>query len=411
MEKKPQRPEPAIRNRDIVVIGLQPWDVAIGSNCKDIALEMSRHNRVLYVNFPLDWNRLFRERKTPGMKKQLSVLSKPEEALVSIGPNLWNFYPGAVLFSVNWINSARIFSFFTRLNNQLFARSIRKAIRRLGFKNFILFNDNDMFRGFYMKELLKPAVSVYYSRDYMLAVPYWKKHGAVLEPQLIAKSDVCVANSTFLADYCKQYNPRSYYVGQGCDLSLYTTAERETPADMQGIQHPVIGYTGALISFRLNLALLDYIARQKKDWSLVLIGPEDEDFSKSSLHQLPNVHFLGSKKTSELPAYIQAFDVCINPQVVSEVTIGNYPRKIDEYLAMKKPAVATKTPAMSAFADHTYLAESKEEFVALLEKALAEDSPERQEERRRFAASHTWENNVAEIYNAIAVVEASQQKT
>lgn len=43
-----------IRNRDIIVVGQQPWDVEIGSNCKNIATEFAKHNRVLYVNSPLD---------------------------------------------------------------------------------------------------------------------------------------------------------------------------------------------------------------------------------------------------------------------------------------------------------------------------------------------------------------------
>jgi len=43
-----------ITNRDIIIVGQQPWDLELGSNCKDIALEFSKHNRVLYVNAPLD---------------------------------------------------------------------------------------------------------------------------------------------------------------------------------------------------------------------------------------------------------------------------------------------------------------------------------------------------------------------
>jgi len=42
-----------VKDRDIVVVGLQPWDLPIGSNCKNIALEFSKHNRVLYVNAPI----------------------------------------------------------------------------------------------------------------------------------------------------------------------------------------------------------------------------------------------------------------------------------------------------------------------------------------------------------------------
>ena len=59
---------------------------------------------------------------------------------------------------------------------------------------------------------------------------------------------------------------------------------------------------------------------------------------------MDNVHFLGAKKTDELASYMEHFDVCINPQVVNDLTIGNYPRKIDEYLAMGKAVVATDTP-------------------------------------------------------------------
>lgn len=43
-----------ITGKDFVFTGLQPWDILIGSNARDIALEVSKHNRVLYVNTPLD---------------------------------------------------------------------------------------------------------------------------------------------------------------------------------------------------------------------------------------------------------------------------------------------------------------------------------------------------------------------
>ena len=36
-----------ITGKDFVFTGLQPWDIPIGSNARDIALEVSKHNRVL----------------------------------------------------------------------------------------------------------------------------------------------------------------------------------------------------------------------------------------------------------------------------------------------------------------------------------------------------------------------------
>ena len=208
----------------------------------------------------------------------------------------------------------------------------------------------------------------------MLAVDYWKYHGAKLEPQLIAKSDICLANPTYLADYCRRYNPHSYYVGQGCELNMFThPAGKTIPADIAHIPKPLIGYAGALQKIRLDIDLLAYIAEQRHEWSIVLAGPED----------------------------INAFDVCLNPQLINEVTIGNYPRKIDEYLAMGKPVVATATEAMSIFSAYTYLGTTKDDYLLLIDKALKDDSPTLQSKRIVFASSHTWKNSVKEIYRSI----------
>ncbi|WP_254243985.1 glycosyltransferase [Hymenobacter sp. BRD128] len=152
--------------------------------------------------------------------------------------------------------------------------------------------------------------------------------------------------------------------------------------------------------------MLRYLSEQRPQWSIALVGPEDDVFKASALHQRPNVHFLGAKPTSELASYVQSFDVCLNPQAVNLLTVGNYPRKIDEYLALGKPVVATRTEAMRTFEQHTYLAESKEEYLTLIERALAENNPSQQQERREFAATHTWENSVARIYAAIAAHQA-----
>lgn len=394
---------PLIQNRDIVVIGLQQWYTSIGSNCKNIALEFARHNRVLYINSPLDRNTLINGKTDPHVQYQLDAISKKVPAIVPVGNNLWNYYPSAVLESINWLPFTPLFSWFNKRNNRKFADSIREAIREMNFKDIILFNDNDIFRGFYLKEMLQPSSYVYYSRDYLLGVPYWKKHGLQLEPQHIAKADAAVANSLYLKEMLQQYNPSSYYVGQGCDLRLFNAAdEHPVPGDVPAGKGPVIGYVGALKSLRLDINVLVKIASERPDWQLVLVGPEDDDFKASPLHQLPNVYFTGHKDLSQLPAYVQAFDVCLNPQVLNEVTAGNYPLKIDEYLAMGKPVVATATKTMELFRQHVYLAATPGDYVPLIEKALSENAdPSLADERIRFARTHTWENSVAAIYQAI----------
>lgn len=402
-EKRADAPTlPLIKGRDIVVIGLQPWYYEIGSNCKNIATQLSKHNRVLYVNLPINRKTWHSKDKNPGIALHCSIIKENGRQVEPVKENLWQFYPSSVVESINWLPFTAAFKAVNRINNSRLAKDIRKAMKELGFKDIILFNDNDFFNGYGLKELLSPSLYVYYCRDYLLGYDYWKKHGHVLEPELIKGADVAVANSAYLADYCAQYNPDSYYIGQGCNIELFDhTVVHSIPKDLGAIPSPVIGYVGAVIKERLDDRIIEEIAKANREWSVVLVGPEDEFFRNSRLHLMPNVYFLGRKPIEELPAYVSGFDVCINPQRINNITIGNYPLKVDEYLAMGKPVVATRTKTMELFADHTYQAETPEEYPALVARALEEDSEEKRAERISFARQHTWENSVGELYRVI----------
>ncbi|WP_423145925.1 glycosyltransferase [Rubrolithibacter danxiaensis] len=391
-----------IEGKDIIIVGQQAWDDDLGSNCRNIALEFSKTNRVLYVNYPLDRITFLRKAKNAKIRKRINIIRGKEPSIIKLSENLWNLYPKTIIESINWIRIPWAYDILNKFNNKKLAKRILDAINILGFKNIILFNDNDIARSFYLKELLNAQTSVYYSRDFMIGVEYWKRHGTRLEPKLIAKSDTCVANSVYLVNYCKQYNYNSYYVGQGCELEAFKDVPDDyLPADIKNIPSPKIGYLGSLQSIRLDIEIISLIALSKPQWQIVLVGPEDDVFKGSILHSISNIHFLGAKPVEMLPSYIQAFDVCINPQLSNEITIGNYPRKIDEYLAMGKPVVATDTDAMSIFKDYLYLSKKKEDYIPLIYKALEEDTEELQSLRKRFASGHTWENSVKEIYKAM----------
>lgn len=391
-----------IKGRDIIVVGLQSLDSKIGSNCVNIANEFAKNNRVLYINYAPDRFTLLKHKKDPLIQKRRNVLRSKEDDLVQVNENMWNLYPRVILESINQIGSKFVFDYLNKKNSNRFIKAIKKSIQKLDFRDYIIFNDSDFYRSFYLKENLKPALYVYYTRDNMVATSYFRKHGLRYESKLMEKADLITANSIYLQMQAKKYNSNSHYVGQGCDLSLFMKEKvKSIPADLQKIPKPIIGYIGALKSSRLDIDLLVQIAEGKPDIQLVLVGPEDEEFKNSKLHTNKNVHFLGSKKIEELPSYLAGIDIAINPQLINELTIGNYPRKIDEYLAMGVPVLATKTEAMQSFKDHVYLAEGIEEYLEKIELALKENSPEKEIERIRFAQTHTWENSVNDIYKAI----------
>lgn len=389
-----------IKGSDFVIFGLQSWDVDIGSTCKYTAKEISKTNRVLFVSIPLQRSAWLKERNKPEVKKRINVLRKKEPELEKVGDNIWNLFPRIIFESINWINSPFVFDFFNKINEKRFAKRIQKAIIQLGFKDVIILNDNSMIVGYYLKELLKPYFYIYLLRDAVTLVSYHAKHGKRLEPLLIAKSDLTVTNSDFFKDFASRCNSNSYMIGQGCDLQMYSDNDGtlEIPKDTLNIHRPIIGYTGALTTIRLDINILVYIAETRKDWTLLLVGPEDEDFKNCKLHQLFNVNFLGRKEPHQLPSYIKSFDVAINPQIINQITDVNYPLKIDEYLAMGKPIVATKTTFMSYFQDYVYLATSAEDYVKYIDTALMENSSNMENRRKTFAAGHSWANFVEKIY-------------
>jgi teichuronic acid biosynthesis glycosyltransferase TuaH len=92
-----------IKNRDIIVVGQQPWDTEIGSNCKNIAVEFAKQNRVLYVNSALDRITLLKQKSDPKVQKRIAVIQGKDDGLVLIQDNLWNLYPSCITESINKI--------------------------------------------------------------------------------------------------------------------------------------------------------------------------------------------------------------------------------------------------------------------------------------------------------------------
>jgi teichuronic acid biosynthesis glycosyltransferase TuaH len=373
-----------------------------------MAFELARNNRVLFIDRARDRNTVLKRILTRKSAEQVN-----SHNLEMIGQNFWVLHPKSVLESGSWSPNYRLFDFFNRINNKRLAVEIKEAIRNLGFTNSLLINDNDFFRGLYQKSLLPVREYIFYIRDHLTVQPFFEKFGPRCEMEMIRKADLVVANSDWLAKYAGQWNPNSVDIGQGCELEAFTVEDLAQPADMVGIPKPIIGYCGAITSMRLDESLLAHIADSLPHMNIVLVGPADSFFEKSNLRTRKNIFFLGPKKPEQTAAYIHHFTLCINPQLVNPLTIGNYPRKIDEYLASGKPVVATATQAMGMFREYVSLCQTKEEFVINILRLVNDPvwtSASYQKIRREFALTHTWENSIGELGDAFFSLKRNHQK-
>ncbi|PLK45504.1 glycosyltransferase [Emticicia sp. TH156] len=384
-----------------IVIAQQEWELNLGSNARNLAVEFSKNKPVMYVNPAIDIKSVYKQANTEAGKRRLKLSLGFGENTFKAADNLWVHTPATVSYSINWLRNISLYNFLNRRNGKGFFNSLKKALKQLGWnaERCVVLNDSQMFTGLYTKAYLRPLLSFYYIRDNLVEHPYFKFHGTRIEPDTIKDADAVFANSAYLAQYARQFHQLSLDIGQGCETDMYDPDQSyQEPADLKDIPKPRIGYTGFLTGKRLDIKLLEELATTRKEWQFVLIGPEEAMFQASQLHGMSNVHFLGSKKPAQLPAYIRFMDVCMNPQLVNELTIGNYPRKIDEYLAMGKPTVATDTIAMQMFLPHVELAVGTQAYIKAIEKAL---QPQTEAEKKAAIAcgkSHTWEACVEKIF-------------
>ena len=396
-----------MEKQDFIITSLQPWDIEIGSTIKNTALEISKENRVLYVSTPLDVASILRsllhKDTSAPFHRRMEVLRGKTPPLRQINENMWVLDCPFTLLSISKFPTS-LFNFFNRKNNKKLGRWISQQAQTIGFCNYIHLMDTDIFRSRYLKKYLQPALSIYYRRDYIVGEGYWRKHGPRSEYELAASADIVLANSTNFAEELKVYNPQTFPIETGVNLDLYDASRiYNTPADIRNIPHPIVGYLGTVNSTRLNGDLLMALAKQRPQYSFVFTGPEDEGFRMHPIHNLSNVYFTGKKTVSELPSYLCAYDICINPQMVNPITDGNYPLKIDEYLAMGKPTVATSTHTMrDIFATYTHLASNEKEWLTAIDIALSEAGNRTlEQERIAFAHTHSWGHSVQKIYRII----------
>jgi glycosyltransferase involved in cell wall biosynthesis len=195
------------------------------------------------------------------------------------------------------------------------------------------------------------------------------------EQRLFQRAD-CVFTGGYSLYEAKRDRHRSVHAfPSSVDVEHFGRARRPLadPPDQAAIPHPRIGHY-AVLDERLDIDLLARLADARPDWHFVLVGPVVK-IDPADLPRRANIHYLGGKSYDELPAYLAGWDAAFMPFARNESTRFISPTKTPEYLAAGKPVVSTPiTDVVRTYGDAglVRIAETPEEFVAALERTLAE---------------------------------------
>jgi glycosyltransferase involved in cell wall biosynthesis len=222
-----------------------------------------------------------------------------------------------------------------------------------------------------------------------------RKQVIKLEEKIISGVDLVFVVSDVLLEKAKKCNFNSHRLLDGTVYELFQKASFTQPQDMMTVKKPALGYLGS-ISERVDIGLLETVAKTYPDCSLVLVGDIHEGRTDVlSLRRYSNIIFTGGKDFDELGDYVRSFDVCLLPYR-PELT-SSFPTKLFDYFATGKPVVCTELKEVLRFKEYLYLAATKEEFIGLVEKALGENNQDLTAARKEIAKNNTWEKRAEEI--------------
>jgi glycosyltransferase involved in cell wall biosynthesis len=293
------------------------------------------------------------------------------------------------------------------LNQQILHATTAYFRRRLGMSDFQLWSFIPTAVEYFGK--LGESFRVYYCTDEWSQFSY--VDGArvtAMERELCQRCDIVFTTSRTLLEKKRPWNRETHLASHGVDWAHFARAlapDTVVPAEIAGLKRPVLGFYG-LVQDWIDIDLVGWIAEQRPDWTIVMIGKVAVDHSRWA--RTPNIKWLGRKEYAELPAYSKGFDLGLIPFRINELTRNVNPIKLREYLSAGLPVVSTPLPECAAYPEWCTVAGTREEFLAACEAALAADSPEARRHRSDLMRAESWEHKVKQLGDHILRVQ--QQK-
>ena len=164
-------------------------------------------------------------------------------------------------------------------------------------------------------------------------------------------------------------------------------------ADLRG---PILGYVGNLRA-RIDVDLLEELARRRPEWQIVLIGSSHGKPEVLRLRGRPNVHFLGVRRYEEALDYMRMFDVALMPHLDNRLSQSMNPLKLYVYLSVGVPVVSTPVANIEEVAKRIALAPDADGFITAIEDVLSGNGRKPAALPRRL----TWEARVDAIVDAL----------
>lgn len=374
--------------RPIIAFAHHPWNEPQWMNRQQILSRLgARGWPIVYSSGALDWwqrgTRIWRE-------SPIFNQVEPRDAIIDTTPGR---------LGARWQKVAAIDRFAIRRH----AKFLRKQVASPKQRIVALLFDPQFFP--YIK-YLQPCDVAFHAYDAYSRQPQWSPMLQEYQAALLSEALLVTASSETIA---RELNSeKAIVIPNGADTDSFSLGPNlDEPDDLCKIPHPRLGYSGSLNN-KVDFPLIATVASDQPDWNWVLVGRvEREAIDRDNYNaaafraceSYPNVHFLGRKHRSEMPAYVGHMDVntmCYRASGNGWWNAGS-PLKLHEYLATGLPVVSAEIESVSAFSDVISIASSRSDWLNNLRLAISDNSTARASYRKAVAARNSWDATVSRI--------------
>lgn len=382
-----------IKNENIVCISSIDWDFIWQGHQEIMSTFAKNGNRVLFIeNTGVRTPKL---RDISRIRKRVVDWFKSTKGFRKETDNIFVFSPMMLPFPYSKLASW--------INKKLLIEPLKRWMKAMSFRTPVIWTFLPTSIALdIIDEIDDRKLLVYYDIADFDALTDNPKKLKNTEETLMKKCDVIFAQGKAIADKCEKFNSNVHIFPFGVNIKVFedfiSDPAKLEPSDLKGIRRPIVGYVGG-IHKHIDIPLVNYVAKSHPEWSVVLVGPKQIDVRE--IEAVPNIFILGKKNFEELPAYINMFDVCIVPYLVSDYTKTVYPTKLNEYFVMGKPVVSTALPEVEALNEKnnnvTFIAKTHKEFAELVGKALISDTTKTSSERVAVAKKNSWNDRIGKM--------------
>jgi len=393
---------------NIICFSNQLWDYPNWTNKRHVMTRLAKMgHKIIFVDPPINFGRVFLRQVQKGYWTFLRFLLgyKKEGNVMVYTPIKYYFFSkfSTFLFSEKINNLAQ--GFFSKRNKTLLwiynveIEHLEEYLSQVK-RDFLIYDCVDYYAGF-------PRYETREQKELFLEI----------EKKLTENSDLVFATAPGLVERLKKINKNTFYTPNVGDFEMFHNIKEkyknDRPKELKSISGPIIGYIGALDSYKFDYELLKKSAVTYPEYSFVIIGDialkdREGSLKELGLDNLSNVHFLGSIPFVKTPKYMAHFDCELIPYVYNDYTIGGcFPVKFFNTLSAGIPSIVTDLPVFAMYKNVAYISKTHDDFVNNISKALSENSLTKINERISVAKENTWD---AKVSNMLSIINSHIHK-